>query len=249
VPKVTQAHEREVRERIVLAAAQVFAEKGFHRATMQDVVRESGLSVGAIYTYFSGKDELFLATCDFTSEQGLRELGVRIAAGTNAAERLAIAVGLYVDAIDGSSSAPGMTGLVPAWAEVDTSPAARTVLVRRRDQLIMAGRLLVEEGIARGELPAWVDSEAMAGAYTALLDGLLLQRVEAGPAWRREDAERRARVILELALAAAGSDRPVLPDVPARPFEMAHAIVAEPGRAPDPARAEARPGRRAAARR
>ena len=36
-------------------------ERGYHRATMQDVVRASGLSVGAIYTYFDGKDELFLA--------------------------------------------------------------------------------------------------------------------------------------------------------------------------------------------
>ena len=231
MPRVTAAHEREVRERIVFAAAQVFAEKGFHRATVQDVVRGSGLSVGAIYSYFSGKDELFLATCDFTSERGLSELGARIAAGATTAERLAIAIGLYIDAIDGSASAPGMTSLLPAWAELDTSAAARTVLVRRRDQLITAGRLLVDEGIARGELPAWLDAEAMAGAYTALLDGLLLQRVEAGPSWRRSDAEQRARVLLELALAAAGSSRPVLPEVPPRTFEMTPGVD---GRRPAP---------------
>ena len=47
--------------RIVAAAVRVFAEKGYHGATMQDVVRESGLSIGAMYTYFKGKDELFLA--------------------------------------------------------------------------------------------------------------------------------------------------------------------------------------------
>jgi AcrR family transcriptional regulator len=229
VPRITAAHEQEVRERIVLAAARVFAEKGLHRATVQDVVRESGLSVGAIYSYFSGKDELFLATCDFTSERGLSELGARIAAGATTAERLAIAIGLYVDAIDGSDSAPGMTSLVPAWAEVDTSPAARAVLARRRDQLITAGRLLVEEGIARGELPAWLDSEAMAGAYTALLDGLLLQRVEAGPAWRRSEAEKRARVMLELALAAVGSTRPELPEVPPVPFEVAPSVDGRDG--------------------
>ncbi len=60
MPRISAAHEQQVRDRIVRAAIDVFAEKGYHRATIADVVRESGLSVGAIYTYFSGKDELFL---------------------------------------------------------------------------------------------------------------------------------------------------------------------------------------------
>ena len=52
MPRVSARHEQEVRDRIVRAALAVFAEHGFHRATMQDIVRASGLSVGAIYTYF-----------------------------------------------------------------------------------------------------------------------------------------------------------------------------------------------------
>ena len=55
MPRVSAAREQEVRDRIVRAALAVFAEHGFHRATMQDVVRASGLSVGAIYTYFKRK--------------------------------------------------------------------------------------------------------------------------------------------------------------------------------------------------
>ena len=72
MPRVTAAHEREVRERIIRAAIGVFDDRGYHRATMQDVVRASGLSVGAIYTYFGGKDELFLAACDLSMDQGVR---------------------------------------------------------------------------------------------------------------------------------------------------------------------------------
>ena len=50
MPRVSAQHEQAVRDRIVRAAIEVFAEHGFHRATMQDIVRKSGLSVGAIYT-------------------------------------------------------------------------------------------------------------------------------------------------------------------------------------------------------
>jgi hypothetical protein len=45
--------------------------------------------------------------------------------------------------------------------------------------------------------------------------------VEAGSSWRRADAERRARLVLELALAAAGAERPDVPEVAARPWDVA----------------------------
>lgn len=220
MPRVTPAHEQEVRARILRAAAQVFADKGFHRATIHDVVRESGLSVGAIYTYFSGKGELFLEMCDWTSDRAMGELAVRVAGGQSTAEKLAIAIGFYFDSMDAGEGTPGLVALVAAWSEAETEPAIRDMLRRRRDQLVTAGQLLVQEGIARGDLPTWVDAEALAGAYGALLDGLLLQRVEAGPAWRRSDAERRARIMLELVLAAASADRPEVPSPPARPWDV-----------------------------
>src|SRR5688500_17239313 len=87
MPRLTPAHEQEVRERIVRASLRVFAEKGFHRATMQDVVRESGLSVGAIYTYFKSKDELILAGCDLITDQEMGELYRRLAAVEDFRER------------------------------------------------------------------------------------------------------------------------------------------------------------------
>src|SRR5512145_1186324 len=79
MPRLTAAQEQQVRDRIIRAAVAVFAEKGYHRATIADVVARSGLSVGAIYTHFTGKDELFLHSCDLISGQGLDELAARLA--------------------------------------------------------------------------------------------------------------------------------------------------------------------------
>ncbi|BBY05276.1 TetR/AcrR family transcriptional regulator [Mycobacterium noviomagense] len=47
--------------RILDAATDVFAAKGFTAATMADVVAASGASIGSIYHHFGGKKELFLA--------------------------------------------------------------------------------------------------------------------------------------------------------------------------------------------
>jgi AcrR family transcriptional regulator len=49
------------RQRILDAATEVFATRGFTAATMADVVAGSGASIGSIYHHFGGKSELFLA--------------------------------------------------------------------------------------------------------------------------------------------------------------------------------------------
>ena len=217
MPRLTAAHEQAVRDRIVAAAMRTFADRGFHRATMQDVVRESGLSIGAIYTHFRSKDELFLAGCDLAAGRGMGELAQRLARGGTTVEKLAIAISFFFDAMDGPATP---TFLIQAWAEADQDPAVREMLVRRREQLATAGQLLLREGIARGEIADWIDVDAVARAYGALLDGLLLQRVEAGTAFRRREVERRARAILELVVASAGTARPSVPVVEPEPFEI-----------------------------
>jgi len=208
MPRISAAHEQQVRDRIIAAAVTVFSEKGYHRATIADVVDRSGLSVGAIYTHFRNKEELFLHSCDLISGQGLDELGIRLAPLTSSADRLRAAVAYYVETIDEFDDAPGQVGLIRAWAEAGEEPGVRDMLVRRRERLVGAALLLIQEGIARGELPAWLDVDGSARGFMALLDGLLLQRIEAGDAYRPEEFTRRATAILDVLLAAAGADAP-----------------------------------------
>jgi AcrR family transcriptional regulator len=211
VPRISAAHEQEVRDRIVNAAARVFSQKGYHSSTIADVVRESGLSVGAIYTYFPGKEALFRHSCDLIAARGLDELAERLAPATTTAERLAIAITMYVETLDAYGDAPGQTSLIQAWAEAEREPGVREMLSARRERLVGAGRYLIAQGVAAGELPDWLDVDAVARGFLALLDGLLLQRIEAGSAYRPDDLERRAGAILELML-AAGSARRAVPE-------------------------------------
>jgi AcrR family transcriptional regulator len=203
VPRISAAHEQQVRERIIRAAVEVFAEKGYHRATIADVVDRSGLSVGAIYTHFKGKDALYLQSCDLISGQGLDELAVRLAPLIATADKLIAAATYYVETIDQFEDAPGQIALVRAWAEAPDEPGVREMLARRREQLVGAALMLLHEGVARGELPAWLDVDGFARGFLGLLDGLMLQRIEAGDGYRAEESVRRARAVLDVLLAAA----------------------------------------------
>src|SRR4249919_2499027 len=56
--------------RLVTAAAQVFAERGYDGAGVQEIARRAGLTTGAIYSRFTGKAELLAeAIRTFTSDE------------------------------------------------------------------------------------------------------------------------------------------------------------------------------------
>ncbi|MFV0137338.1 TetR/AcrR family transcriptional regulator [Streptomyces sp. HMX87] len=59
--RVSQQHLDARRRQILDGAALCFARNGFHATSMQDVLKETGLSAGAVYRYFKGKDELIAA--------------------------------------------------------------------------------------------------------------------------------------------------------------------------------------------
>ena len=56
--------EQERRQQILDAAETVFSKQGFNEARMDDIVAESGLSKGALYWYYKGKDAIIMALLD-----------------------------------------------------------------------------------------------------------------------------------------------------------------------------------------
>ncbi len=61
-PREDVSEER--KEQILDAATEVFAQKGFDKARMDDIVEETGLSKGALYWYFKSKDDIIFAIMD-----------------------------------------------------------------------------------------------------------------------------------------------------------------------------------------
>ncbi|MBC9714933.1 TetR/AcrR family transcriptional regulator [Streptomyces sp. TRM66268-LWL] len=62
--RVSQEHLDARRRQIMVGARRCFARNGFHATSMQDILKEVGLSAGAVYRYFSGKEELIEAIAE-----------------------------------------------------------------------------------------------------------------------------------------------------------------------------------------
>jgi len=60
-----QAQAEERRLQILDTALKVFAARGFAGASVKDIAEEAGISQGLLYHYFTGKEDLLLATIDY----------------------------------------------------------------------------------------------------------------------------------------------------------------------------------------
>ena len=78
MPAKTQDERKaETRSRLIAAAADLFARKGFHAVSAEAVADAADRTTGALYNHFGGKDGLLLALV----EQWLSESAARILAG------------------------------------------------------------------------------------------------------------------------------------------------------------------------
>lgn len=59
MPKVVPEYKEDAKRRIIQAAIEVIAERGYARTTIDDIARKLGVSKGAVYWYFPSKEDLF----------------------------------------------------------------------------------------------------------------------------------------------------------------------------------------------
>ena len=204
MPKVSQAHLDARRTQIVDAAIACFARDGFHRATMQDICREAQLSPGALYHYFSGKDEIVEA---IAAERHYRESGfmeLAEAAGGGVAGLRALGRAFFRSLADPDERQRRRLG-VQVWAEAIRNPAIHDIIMPGIDRPREAIAALVRESQERGELSGELDADSFARAMIALFQGFVLQQ-----AWdERVDVE--AYVATLEAIVDAVTREPVSP--------------------------------------
>ncbi len=124
MPRVSEEHLEARRRQILEAARRCFVLNGFHATSMQDVIDAAGLSTGAVYRYFSGKDELITTIAG----EGLGQLAAAIEPVLAAEDPppLDEVLALVLERIERIQAERQLAGLaVQVWAEALRSPVMR----------------------------------------------------------------------------------------------------------------------------
>lgn len=177
VPRVSEDHLTARREQILVAARACFLRKGLHNTSMQDLIKEAGLSVGAVYRYFKSKDEIIAAIA------GGVVGGISRRIDEIATQQLPLLESLSVllDVIDEQTGADGAFPIaLQVWAESTVDPAIQTIVYERYTGLRASVRVLVAQAAERGELPPGADLDDVTSAFYALIPGYGLQRMLIG---------------------------------------------------------------------
>lgn len=150
------------RAEILRAAARVFRRMGLGAAGMREIADEADLSIGNLYYYFRGKDEILLYCQERTLEHMLAAVEAARAMPAPSAERLRAVLRAHVHAM--LDELEGAT----AHLEVEALPESlRAPVIEKRDRYERAVRALVTDGMRAGEfarLDAALATRAMLGA-------------------------------------------------------------------------------------
>src|SRR5690242_19388762 len=156
----------ERRDQILDTAEDVFAQRGFDEARMDDIAEHSGLSKGAIYWYFRKKDDIIAALLDRVFRRSIDSMRAAAARPIAVLDRLAL-IGEQT-----SRDFESMARLMPIALEF-YSVALRQKKVRKHlaamyDEMLAILVPLIEEGVLSGELDE-LDDVAARQAATLLL--------------------------------------------------------------------------------
>jgi AcrR family transcriptional regulator len=177
VPRVSEDHLTARREQILTAARACFLRKGLHHTSMQDLIKEAGLSVGAVYRYFKSKDEIIAAIAEGVVS------GISQRIDELAGRRLPLLESLSVllDVIDEQLGPDGALPIaLQIWAESTVDPTIKAIVHERYTALRASVRVLVAQAVESGELPPEAGIDDVTGAYYALIPGYALQRLLIG---------------------------------------------------------------------
>ncbi|MGW1886280.1 TetR/AcrR family transcriptional regulator [Streptomyces sp. NPDC001970] len=137
----------EAARRLLVAAVEAFAERGYHATTTRDIAGRAGMSPAALYIHYKTKEELLHRISRIGHDRALEILeGAADAEGT-AAERLAVAVRSFVRWHAGHH----MTARVVQYELDALGDEHRAEIVELRRKSDAAVRRILNEGVAAGE--------------------------------------------------------------------------------------------------
>ncbi|MEV0173865.1 TetR/AcrR family transcriptional regulator [Streptomyces sp. NPDC050803] len=185
--RVSQEHLDARRRQILDGAARCFARNGFHATSMQDVLKEVDLSAGAVYRYFSSKDELIAAIANEVLSE-VRDAFEEVTRHSPppppdllVGKVLGRTLGIWATlSVDGEPVFPQL--IMQVWAETVRNRELAAVLQEGyavvRQAWVAVVEAYQEAGMMRSDVPA----DHVARTVIAVVQGFIAQQSLFGPA-------------------------------------------------------------------
>ena len=166
--------QQQTREELVAAAARVFARRGYHKATVDEIAAEAGFSTGAVYSNFGGKEELFLAIADRQVQARINEIAAVADAAEAEGDASAAAADQFRAFLESDPDWPLL--FYEFWSLSVRNPELQGELAKRRDAIRDALADTLVRVAAQLGFKLRFPAPALATAIAASLNGLAFER-------------------------------------------------------------------------
>ena len=170
----TENGREEKRWRILRAAIDEFARKGYFSARMSDVAKAASVADGTLYLYFEGKEHLLISIFDDVLSRFISQLQEEIANVDHPAEKLEIMVRLHLETLARDRALAQVLQIETRHSRQFMSLLTRGRLGEYLDLL----RAIIEEGQERGvfrrDLSPGLATDLVFGAVDELVNSWLL---------------------------------------------------------------------------
>src|SRR5271167_2838853 len=163
------------RERLLQAARSVFARSGFHGASVEEVASEAGFSTGALYSNFSGKEDLFLVLMEREIDEHAREISDAVRERASMSERATGGARQWMKMIQREPEV--LLLFMEFWAYGVRDANVRPKVAARFAQMRELLTKLIADGVREFDLELDIPAEQLAVAIDALADGIARQKL------------------------------------------------------------------------
>ena len=169
--RLTRAQAKaRTREQLLDAAARTFARKGYAGASVEEIAESAGYTIGALYSNFAGKEQLFL---ELMAARGERRVNA-VAEVLGTEDPVDALAGLLERA---AGRDPDLMALrAEFWLYAVRNPDAMGALAAQRREQVDALADLVSVAMQRRGAPPGVSARAVATVALAMFQGLMRQR-------------------------------------------------------------------------
>jgi AcrR family transcriptional regulator len=173
--RLTRAERKEdTRMRLLASAARVFARRGFHAASVEEVAEDAGFSKGAVYSNFESKEDLFLAMVETRFQERLTAIRAAVAEPGAPGEQARRSGDSFIAALAADPEWPQVFMEFWAYAQRDPSVRRRFAAQVRALRAAVAGILAARAEELGVELP--LPADQLATMTFAMATGFAMER-------------------------------------------------------------------------
>ncbi|WNB91909.1 TetR/AcrR family transcriptional regulator [Bacillus sp. NEB1478] len=174
MPKVSEQYKEEKRSQIIESALKCFGEKGYQATIIDDIVKDSNISKGAIYNYFASKEEIYLQLLQINTNSFFDEVAQENSLLKSAKEKLINIFRRFREQELTEEIQQARRVYIEFWLYGSRQDDLRVILEERYNKFIDYIVTIIQDGQSAGEIKENLDPQNISRIFWGIRDGNVL---------------------------------------------------------------------------